>query len=91
MTPTELEAYDAMMADRDLWRARFKALERVVDTDGTKDLAILRDAIVSALYDCSSLRHGMYSPPQFNNRTREIVGRVLGVETDSRRVGASNP
>jgi hypothetical protein len=28
MTPTELEAYDAMMRDRDRWRERAEAIER---------------------------------------------------------------
>jgi hypothetical protein len=35
MTPNELEAYDAMMHDRDRWRERAERLERLYLSDAT--------------------------------------------------------
>jgi hypothetical protein len=39
MTPNELEAYDAMMHDRDRWRERAERLERLYISDATACLA----------------------------------------------------
>lgn len=57
MTPIELEAYDAMMKDRDLWRERAERLQRALATNEqtakleevARENAKLRDLLGSVL------------------------------------------
>ncbi len=44
MTPNELEAYDAMMHDRDRWRERAERLESLCPSDATPCSAALAEA-----------------------------------------------